>query len=291
MALEASSATIESFCSEKPVCVIWGCQLNRESRIYTFDTPEEWSCEQQLALRTICLGENAKDEFNVVEILPPKSSTNSTPVRIATLKLSVLPMATLAGLDLTPPITFRLKSGSGPVYLAGQHVTVGLHWNGDDDQEGGSSSSSQQNDETESSSKEDSPVKPVKFPPSKRVSAAKKDQEPPVQEPTLCLEAAGGQGCRTKPPEASRQLLLGVPVFHRAAHTRRRREEDGGEGGQTRGGRRPPVLRPAAPLPSRAAGPRLGRSPPLPGSALERDRRPRKPHEDPVTLEQRLNFA
>uniref|UniRef100_A0A8C7DVZ4 Alkylated DNA repair protein AlkB homologue 8 N-terminal domain-containing protein n=1 Tax=Naja naja TaxID=35670 RepID=A0A8C7DVZ4_NAJNA len=76
--------------------------------------------------RWICLGENAKDEFHVVEIVPPKSSIISTPVHIATLKLSILPMVT--GLDLTPPITFRLKSGSGPVYLAGQHVTEDLTW-------------------------------------------------------------------------------------------------------------------------------------------------------------------
>ncbi|XP_058050663.1 nucleoplasmin-like [Ahaetulla prasina] len=195
MALEASSATNESFCSEKPVCVIWGCQLNRENPVYTFDTPEEWSCEQQLALRTICLGENAKDEYHVVEILPPKSSTNSTPVRIATLKLSILPMATLAGLDLTPPITFRLKSGSGPVYLAGQHVTVGLHWNGDEDQEreSSSSSSSQQSDDSESSSTEDSPEKPVKRPSSKRMPSTKKGQEPPVQEPTLTQKGNKGR--------------------------------------------------------------------------------------------------
>ncbi|XP_039212518.1 nucleoplasmin-like isoform X1 [Crotalus tigris] len=195
MALETSSATNESFCSEKPVCVIWGCQLNRENPVYTFETPEEWSCEQQLALRTICLGENAKDEFNVVEILPPKSSTNSTPVRIATLKLSVLPMATLAGLDLTPPITFRLKSGSGPIYLAGQHVTVGLQWNGDD-QERESSSSSQQSAETESSSTEDSPVKPVR--PSKRGSSTKKEQEVPVQEPISRKKANRGRKPTTK---------------------------------------------------------------------------------------------
>ncbi|ETE67041.1 hypothetical protein L345_07175, partial [Ophiophagus hannah] len=151
MALEASSTTNESFCSEKPVCVIWGCQLNRENPVYTFDTPEEWSCEQQLALRTICLGENAKDEFHVVEIVPPKSSTISTPVRIATLKLSILPM-----------------------------------WNGDDDQEReSSSSSSQQSYDSESSSTEDSPAKPVKHSSSKRVPSTKKGQEPPVPEPTL----------------------------------------------------------------------------------------------------------
>ncbi|KAH0623240.1 hypothetical protein JD844_031326 [Phrynosoma platyrhinos] len=179
MALEASSVTTESSRSDKLLGLIWGCQLNSKNPSFTFDVPDEWSYEQQLALRTICLGENAKDEFNVVEIIPPKDSKNSTPVHIATLKLSVLPMATIAGLDLTPPVTFRLKSGSGPVYLAGQHVTAGLQWNGEEEEE---ESSSQEDEEVENSSKEESPVKLTKKPSSKRTSTAKKEQEQPVQE-------------------------------------------------------------------------------------------------------------
>lgn len=63
-------------------------------------------------------------------------------------------------------------------------LAVGLQWNGDD-QERESSSSLQQSDETESSSTEDSPVKPVKYKTSKRGSSTKKEQELPVQEPTL----------------------------------------------------------------------------------------------------------
>ncbi|KAG8141462.1 hypothetical protein E2320_007086 [Naja naja] len=176
MALEASSTTNESFCSEKPVCVIWGCQLNRQNPVYTFDTPEEWACEQQLALRTICLGENAKDEFHVVEIVPPKSSIISTPVHIATLKLSILPMVS----DIIIAVFIKLATSIAQLFLA-----VGLHWNGDDDQERESSSSSQQSYESESSSMEDSPVKPVKRSSSKRVPSTKKGQEPPVPESTL----------------------------------------------------------------------------------------------------------
>uniref|UniRef100_A0A8C3TL51 Nucleoplasmin core domain-containing protein n=1 Tax=Chelydra serpentina TaxID=8475 RepID=A0A8C3TL51_CHESE len=66
----------------------------------------------------ICLGEQAKDEFNVVEIVPSEDSQDTTPVPLATLKPSVLPMV-----SLTPPVTFRLRAGSGPVYITGQHVT------------------------------------------------------------------------------------------------------------------------------------------------------------------------
>ncbi|XP_062995398.1 nucleoplasmin-like [Elgaria multicarinata webbii] len=206
MALEASPAnTNESARSDKPVCLIWGCQLNEKNPSYTFDIPEEWSFEQQLALRTICLGANAKDEFNIVEIITPKDKKESTAVHIATLKLSVLPMATLAGLDLTPPVTFRLKSGSGPVFLAGQHVTVGLDWNGDDDreeeeEEEAASASSQEDEEVESSSKEESPVKAPKRSSRKRVFAAKKDPEQSAQEQSL------GKRIRGKKPKGELRI-------------------------------------------------------------------------------------
>lgn len=40
----------------------------------------------------VCLGHDAKDEFNIVEIIPTKGSQESAPVCIATLKRSVLPM-------------------------------------------------------------------------------------------------------------------------------------------------------------------------------------------------------
>ncbi|XP_066495789.1 nucleoplasmin-like [Tiliqua scincoides] len=175
MAQEGSTATEESSKSEKPICLIWGCKLDGKNPTYTFEVPEEWSFEEQVTLRTICLGENAKDEFNTVEIKPTKGCKDPTPVRIATLKLSVLPMVTLAGFELTPPVTFQLKSGLGPVYLAGQHVTVDVNWSGHEED----IMSSEQEEEME-----ESPGKPDKGPAAKPVAAAKK-QEQSVQEPSL----------------------------------------------------------------------------------------------------------
>nr|XP_056714977.1 nucleoplasmin-like [Euleptes europaea] len=115
-----------------------------------------------LALRTICLGEKAKDEFHVVEIVPQKDSKESAPVRIANLKLSVLPMVTTLGLDLNPPVTLRLRSGSGPVYLAGQHVSAVNNWNDSEEEEEEEEEESQEVEEMEGSSKEESPMKPTK---------------------------------------------------------------------------------------------------------------------------------
>uniref|UniRef100_A0A8D0GWQ2 Nucleophosmin/nucleoplasmin 2 n=1 Tax=Sphenodon punctatus TaxID=8508 RepID=A0A8D0GWQ2_SPHPU len=128
--------------------------MNSEKRTYVFEIPDEWHYEQQLALRTICLGENAKDEFNVVEFVPPENSKNPTPVPIVTLKPSVLPMATMVGLELTPPVTFRLRAGSGPVYITGQHVTCKLPREDEDEDE--------EEVEVEEEIQDESPTKPIK---------------------------------------------------------------------------------------------------------------------------------
>nr|XP_056716855.1 nucleoplasmin-like [Euleptes europaea] len=177
MALENS--TNDSCRSEKTFSLVWGCELTKEKPTYTFEVTEDWSYEQQqLALRTICLGEKAKDEFHVVEIVPQKDNKESAPVCIANLKLSVLPMVTSLGLDLNPPVTFRLKSGSGPVYLAGQHVSAVFKWNDSEKEE-----ESLEDEEMEESSKEESPIKPAKATDSKRsATAAKKESELPARE-------------------------------------------------------------------------------------------------------------
>nr|XP_013811234.1 PREDICTED: nucleoplasmin-2 [Apteryx mantelli mantelli] len=79
--------------SEKPMSLIWGCELSSEKDSYTFQVPDEWQYEQQLALRTICLGEKARDEFHVVEIVPAEDGEGPhAPIPLATLKPSVLPM-------------------------------------------------------------------------------------------------------------------------------------------------------------------------------------------------------
>ncbi|XP_010561289.1 PREDICTED: nucleoplasmin-2 [Haliaeetus leucocephalus] len=151
--------------SEKPVSMIWGCELSSERDSYTFQVPEEWQCEQQLALRTICLGEMARDEFHVVEIVLAEGGARS-PVPLATLKPSVLPMATLMGVELTPPVTFHLRAGSGPVYISGQHVSMmsNLSWDEEEEEE----------DAEEEEPAEESPKKPPKGQDDKKGNAAKK---------------------------------------------------------------------------------------------------------------------
>ncbi|XP_058715324.1 nucleoplasmin-2 isoform X2 [Poecile atricapillus] len=118
----------------RAVSILWGCELSSGRSSFTFQVPEDWRCEQQLVLRTICLGETARDEFHVVEVVA-EDGGGRPPVPLATLKPSVLPTATLAGVELTPPVTFRLRSGSGPVYVSGQHVSVTDFSSEDEDEE------------------------------------------------------------------------------------------------------------------------------------------------------------
>ncbi|XP_077162540.1 nucleoplasmin-like [Paroedura picta] len=182
MALENS--TNDSCRSERTIALVWGCELTKEAPTYTFEVPDDWSYEQQLALRTVCLGEKAKDEFHVVEILPPKDSKESAPVCIANLKLSVLPMVASLGFDLNPPVTFRLKSGSGPVYLAGQHLTAVNAWNDSEEEEESSG-----DEEMEESSKES-----IKIPDIKHSSvAAKKKTGVAAQEQSQTKGAGRGR--------------------------------------------------------------------------------------------------
>lgn len=95
----------------------------------------------------MCLGHTVKDEFNIVELVSGEGD-NAKGVPIATLHAKSMPTVSelflvfcfsvnetfeliflinvgqvnLSGLDLHPPVTFRLKHGSGPVFVGAEHV-------------------------------------------------------------------------------------------------------------------------------------------------------------------------
>uniref|UniRef100_A0A8C0KZS4 Nucleophosmin/nucleoplasmin 2 n=2 Tax=Canis lupus dingo TaxID=286419 RepID=A0A8C0KZS4_CANLU len=64
--------------------------------------------------------------MNLVEILPPASPDDkqAKPITIASLQASVLPMVVMMGLELSLPVTFQLRAGSGPVFLSGQECYI-----------------------------------------------------------------------------------------------------------------------------------------------------------------------
>nr|XP_019600203.1 PREDICTED: fibroblast growth factor 17 isoform X2 [Rhinolophus sinicus] len=76
--------------------------------------------------------------MNLVEILPPAGQEDKRmkPITIASLQASVLPMI-MMGLELSPPVTFQLRAGSGPVFLSGQECydRADLSWEEEEEQE------------------------------------------------------------------------------------------------------------------------------------------------------------
>ncbi|XP_072575545.1 nucleoplasmin-2 isoform X3 [Vulpes vulpes] len=111
-----------SAAGKAPAAVLWGCELTQEKRTWTVQPQKEGKQDWKLLLCTICLGEKATEEVNLVEILPPASPDDkqAKPITIASLQASVLPMVVMMGLELSPPVTFQLRAGSGPVFLSGQ---------------------------------------------------------------------------------------------------------------------------------------------------------------------------
>ncbi|NXC32635.1 NPM protein, partial [Campylorhamphus procurvoides] len=109
-----------------------GCELKGDKE-YQFKVDDEEN-EHQLSLRTancalfltsqVTLGAGAKDELHVVEAEALDYEGNPTKVVLASLKMSVQPTVSLGGFEITPPVVLRLKCGSGPVYVSGQHLVA-----------------------------------------------------------------------------------------------------------------------------------------------------------------------
>ncbi|XP_075715659.1 nucleoplasmin-like [Rhinoderma darwinii] len=102
-----------------------GCELSSSCRKYVFEVEDDYLVHF-LGLWTICLGD-AQNEAHVIAI--DNEQTQGQPVTIASLQPSLLPMVNVHGLEITPPVTFLLTSGSGPVYISGQHVTLEANLN------------------------------------------------------------------------------------------------------------------------------------------------------------------
>uniref|UniRef100_A0A8C0USV4 Nucleophosmin n=1 Tax=Cyanistes caeruleus TaxID=156563 RepID=A0A8C0USV4_CYACU len=99
-----------------------GCELKADKE-FQFKVDDEEN-EHQLSLRTVTLGAGAKDELHIVEAEALDYEGNPTKVVLASLKMSVQPTVSLGGFEITPPVVLRLKCGSGPVYVSGQHLVA-----------------------------------------------------------------------------------------------------------------------------------------------------------------------
>ncbi|XP_032084642.1 nucleoplasmin-like [Thamnophis elegans] len=102
---------------------LWGCELNHTNRRCVVKADDDL-LEHLVYLKMVFLGEDADDEVHVVAVESRNMASVPEPVPIVTLKHSVLPMVWLDGFELLPPVSFILKSGTGPVYLNGQYFIL-----------------------------------------------------------------------------------------------------------------------------------------------------------------------
>ncbi|XP_024416373.2 nucleoplasmin-2 isoform X2 [Desmodus rotundus] len=184
--------------ADRATATLWGCELNQEKRTWTFKQQKEGKQDCKVLLSTICLGEKAKEEMNLVDILPPASPEDKRPkpIAIASLHASVLPTV-MMGLELSPPVTFQLRAGSGPVFLSGQECHDDtLEEEEEEEEEEVEEEEPEEEDEEDDEedddvdvSLEETPVKPGKrLVPQKQSSVTKKkkmDKEEEVMRPSL----------------------------------------------------------------------------------------------------------
>ncbi|XP_069834989.1 nucleoplasmin-3 [Dendropsophus ebraccatus] len=140
---------------------VFGCELTSKTTHYTFKVQEEDDFEPNLSLSTISLGAEAKDEYNVVEVTARDYNDEDVTVPIATLKLSCQTMVNLDNFVLQPPVTFRLKSGSGPVFLSGQVLVAPTELDSDDDNNDVEEEEEDSDDDNDDDEEDFTPVKPA----------------------------------------------------------------------------------------------------------------------------------
>ncbi|KAM3869302.1 nucleophosmin 1a [Diretmus argenteus] len=105
-----------------PQTFLYGCVL--ESGKEVVFNPEENEFEHQLDLRMACVDASTKDELHMVEVEGQDTEGQKVKAVLASLKPSTLPSVCLGGFTITPPAVFRLKAGSGPIHLSGQHLVM-----------------------------------------------------------------------------------------------------------------------------------------------------------------------
>ncbi|CAM4617540.1 unnamed protein product [Leuciscus chuanchicus] len=117
----------------RPQMYLFGCSLKADKKEHKVELDDDES-EHQLSLKAVCLGAEAEDKFHTVEMEGLTYDGKTTKITLAVLKPSVLPSLSLGGFEVTPPVSFRLRSGGGPVYISGQHF-VSVKESDDEDEE------------------------------------------------------------------------------------------------------------------------------------------------------------
>ncbi|KAK7930836.1 hypothetical protein WMY93_007231 [Mugilogobius chulae] len=136
---------------------LFSCELSSKVPFFTFQGDEEDDTDHFLEFRTVCLGEGAKEECNVVEVTAMNHQGKTISVPVANLHINCLPMVSLGEFELKAPVTIRLKAGSGPVNISGLHL-ISSH----DEESDLSGDEDEMFDEDDDEEEEMSPIKPAK---------------------------------------------------------------------------------------------------------------------------------
>ncbi|KAG8008297.1 Nucleophosmin [Nibea albiflora] len=105
-----------------PQTFLYGCVLEAGKEVVF--NPEDDDFEHQLDLRIACVDPSTKDELHMVEVEGQDTEGQKIKAALVSLKPSILPSVCLGGFTITPPAVFRLKSGSGPIHITGQHLIM-----------------------------------------------------------------------------------------------------------------------------------------------------------------------
>jgi len=105
-----------------PQTFLYGCML--ESGKEVVFNPEDDDFEHQLDLRMACVDPTTKDELHMVEVEGQDIEGQKIKAALVSLRPSTLPSVCLGGFTITPPAVFRLKAGSGPIHISGQHLVM-----------------------------------------------------------------------------------------------------------------------------------------------------------------------
>ncbi|XP_069912964.1 nucleophosmin-like [Oryctolagus cuniculus] len=100
---------------------LFSCELKTDKDYHHFKVESDEN-EHQLSLRTVSLGAGAKDELHIVDAEAMNYEGSPIKVTLATLQMSVQPMVSLGGFEITPLVVVRFRCGSGPVHISGQHL-------------------------------------------------------------------------------------------------------------------------------------------------------------------------
>lgn len=101
----------------RPRNYLFSCELKA-------DKDDHFKVDNDENEHQLSLGAGAKDELYIVEAEAMNYEGSLIKVTLAALKMSVQPTVSLGGFEIPPPVVLRLKCGSGPVHISGQHLVA-----------------------------------------------------------------------------------------------------------------------------------------------------------------------